>query len=270
MPTSHNQTVNQKSGPAYANNIRAGPSLCPANCLDQPSPIASPPVTPPGSPHPIPAATSEDQDSHTATPESIPEAADHQSPPAQAIDASPVHIFQLRNQLQRMEARELQFMEDTKVLQNSLVNFLTFQFPNDVVFFSIHPDAPSPSIDASTVEPSAEAGQTEPLHFPSNVANDAFDWNTPLGHPPSPPAQMQEPPSTTDIPKSSNMRKRKALAGRVLTEDPQLSPAATTVPEEQTSPTRPKRQRRYHIIISDNDVESSSPPDRPSSQSQAF
>ncbi|KAK8636728.1 hypothetical protein V6N13_124466 [Hibiscus sabdariffa] len=126
------------------------------------------------------AATPEAQCSFPATPASSPSTAEQQPPPAQTSD---IQLLQLRSQLQRMEARQLKFIEETKVFQNTLLNFLQYQFPSATALFP-HQEAHNPPADTSATDLSAEAGQTEPIHFSSNVVNDAFDWNTPYEHRP--------------------------------------------------------------------------------------
>ncbi|KAK8984700.1 hypothetical protein V6N11_020016 [Hibiscus sabdariffa] len=109
-------------------------------------------------------------------------------PPARSEEAVPFHILQLRRQLQQIEARQLQFMEETKVFQTSLINFLCFQFPNDVAFFTAHPTTTQPANFSaatqpkSTPKPSKGAGNTEKVNFSSDDENDIFDWHTPMEH----------------------------------------------------------------------------------------
>ncbi|KAK8682689.1 hypothetical protein V6N13_055068 [Hibiscus sabdariffa] len=128
--------------------------------------------TPPASRQESPAVTPEAQASFATTPVTPPTTTEPQPSPAQTAEATPfIQLLQLRNQMQRMEARQLQFIEETKVFVNSLVQFLFFQFPNVATFFSTAPPPPA----ASTTNPSAEASQTEQLHFSSNVGEDIFN-----------------------------------------------------------------------------------------------
>ncbi|KAK8650249.1 hypothetical protein V6N13_139895 [Hibiscus sabdariffa] len=91
----------------------------------------------------------------------------------------------------------------------------------------------------------------EEVHYSSNAESDAFDWNTPYEHMPSPPAPTTAPAPPADIVESSMARKRKALAARIIREDcspePTPDPTAATDLPTQTSPA--KRRRRYLIII---------------------
>ncbi|KAK8491400.1 hypothetical protein V6N11_073726 [Hibiscus sabdariffa] len=109
-------------------------------------------------------------------------------PPAQSEEAVPLHILQLRNQLQRIEARQLQFQEETKVFQQAFINFICFQFPSDATFLTAQPEVtqqanfstatrPQPSAN-----PTAKAGATKEVHFSSNDENDIFDWQSPREH----------------------------------------------------------------------------------------
>ncbi|KAL4385534.1 hypothetical protein GQ457_15G016780 [Hibiscus cannabinus] len=139
-------------------------------------------------PIPTPAATPNQPDSSAATPDSLMDTTAPSSPPAQPEEAAPLHILQLRNQLQRIEARELQFMEETKVFQTSLINFLCFQFLDAATFFPAQPTMMHPvklstaTHPKTTAKPSDEAGNTDRVHFSSDNENDAFDWHTPLEH----------------------------------------------------------------------------------------
>ncbi|KAK8988348.1 hypothetical protein V6N11_061106 [Hibiscus sabdariffa] len=100
------------------------------------SQAASPPVGPVSnhttttSPATTPAAM---PTSRATTPDSplgtTPDAPPSSPPPAQSEEAAPIHILQLRNQLQRIEARQLQMHVETKVFQQNLITFLSFQFP---------------------------------------------------------------------------------------------------------------------------------------------
>ncbi|KAK8572992.1 hypothetical protein V6N12_029032 [Hibiscus sabdariffa] len=234
--------------PAAVVEEEAEPAYPPAPAGDQPSPAATDQATP----VPSPAVTSEAQASSTTTLESAPEVAEHQPPPAQTSDAPSLHLLQLRNQLQRIEARQLQFIEDTKVFQLSLVQFLIQQFPAVASFFPNN-QAGTPQANQSSVEPSITARKTETVHYSSNVASDAFDWNTPYKQQLSSPVR----PPVAHIPELSNVHKRKAPAVRILNEE-HVSPTTTEVEEEeQTSPQPVKRQRRYHVITHDNDTDSS-------------
>ncbi|KAK8617107.1 hypothetical protein V6N13_117074 [Hibiscus sabdariffa] len=83
-----------------------------------PSPVATPPAAPAPSQTPTPATTPATQDSRQTTPASPMGSAPTprpSPPPAQSEEATPIHILQLRSQLQRIETRQLQKIEETKV-----------------------------------------------------------------------------------------------------------------------------------------------------------
>ncbi|KAK8609245.1 hypothetical protein V6N13_025551 [Hibiscus sabdariffa] len=145
---------------------------------------------------PTPAASS------AAILESAPAVPEHYSPPTQTSKAPSAYILQLRKQLQRIEVRQLTFIAETKVVQNSLVQFFTSQFPAAATFFPDH-QAANPPVDYSTAKPSAEARKTEMMHYSLNATSDAIDWNTPFEHRPSLSAQ----PTAADILGSSYARK---------------------------------------------------------------
>ncbi|KAL4353302.1 hypothetical protein GQ457_06G013980 [Hibiscus cannabinus] len=183
-------------------------------------------------------------------------------PPAQSEEATPLHILQLRSQLQRIEAKQLYFKEETKATHPA-------NFSNAT--------KPKPSAN-----PFAKAGNTEEFHLSMDDENDIFDWQSPREqHNPIGPTPQQ-----ADIPESSTARQTKNSAPAIC-EVPTLSPApisgtfasvehtmpdtsihrkgktpagrtiSRTAPfspaDEQQMTTRPaKRQRRYHIITSDS------------------
>ncbi|KAK8564641.1 hypothetical protein V6N12_058224 [Hibiscus sabdariffa] len=142
MPTSHNQTVDRTRLASNTTHDDAEPSTRPGA---QPSPVATQQPSEAHSPTSIPAApTPVSPLGSTTTPPSSP-------PLAQFDEAVPLHILQPRNQLQRIEARQLQFQSETK---------------------------PIPSAN-----PSAKADNTEEVHLSSDDENDIFDWQTPRGFP---------------------------------------------------------------------------------------
>ncbi|KAL4289558.1 hypothetical protein GQ457_14G026860 [Hibiscus cannabinus] len=113
--------------------------------------------------------------------------------PAQSEEAGSLQIMLLRSQLQRIEARQLQFQNDVKVFQDTLTKFLIYQFPASAAFFgqpSAPPTQPSTSAAAAaqpttsagaahqSTNTSAKEGATEELHFSSNDENDVFDWQS--------------------------------------------------------------------------------------------
>ncbi|KAL4318873.1 hypothetical protein GQ457_18G009870 [Hibiscus cannabinus] len=110
------------------------------------SPAASPPVAlvssnttttnPTTTPADMPA-------SREATPDSLLGSAPSSPPPpppVQSEEAAPLHILQLRNQLQRVEACQLQMQAETKVFQQNLINLLCFQFPATATYWSMPKD----------------------------------------------------------------------------------------------------------------------------------
>ncbi|KAK8612061.1 hypothetical protein V6N13_132094 [Hibiscus sabdariffa] len=193
--------------------------------------------------------------------------------PTQSEEAAPLHILQLRNQLQRIEARQLQFQAETKVFHQNLINFLCFQFHAAATFFNAQPEAtPAANLSAATqpipsANPSAKAGNTKEVHISSDDENDIFDWQSPRDHlqpiGPTPsgavaPAEVPilspaPTPAKSTIadrptPDSPARRKGKAPAGRT---DSKHAPSS---PDEEEQLHRPaKRQRRYHIITVDSD-----------------
>ncbi|KAK8504956.1 hypothetical protein V6N12_058052 [Hibiscus sabdariffa] len=210
-------------------------------------------------------------------------------PPAQSEEAASLHILQLRSHLQRIEARQLHFQEETKVFQQSLIKFLCFQFPAAATFFSAQPEAthqagfsaatqPQPSAN-----PSTKAGETEEVHLSSDDESNIFDWQSPREHriPFDPTSQQAQAPESstarlkknlapTDVPTlhpaptmpdNSTQRKGKAPAGRIVSK---TTPSSLD-DEEQPAPRPAKRQRRYHIITVDSDDDSSAavPVDNP-------
>ncbi|KAK8976067.1 hypothetical protein V6N11_000335 [Hibiscus sabdariffa] len=206
---------------------------------ETPAPFASTPVTPPSPP--------------AAQPPSL----------APITNTPPLHILQLRNQIHRIEARQLTLLEETKVFQNSLINFICFQFPHAANFFPTQPTIAPPPAAASAADPSAEDGQTEPINL---SGEDIFDWQIPI----IAPATITPPARAYDVTKSSHERKRKMPAGRTIQADTPSDVAdksdnAAELPAPQ-SPA--KRRRRYHVISSESDDDGSADP--ASSKSLAF
>ncbi|KAK8708224.1 hypothetical protein V6N13_059268 [Hibiscus sabdariffa] len=200
----------------------------------EPSPsIADSPITNPAQhTQPSPAATPTDLPANReSTPDSpmgsTPEAS-HPPPPAQSEEAVPIHILQLRNQLQRIETRQLLMQEETKVFQQRLINFLCYQFPAAATYFNAQPEAtaaaPNPTNTQPTpsVNPSAQAGDTVEVHFSSDDEND-------------PALETQ------------HRRKGKTTAGRVLKRTDQSSP------DEEADHQPAQKRRRRIILTSDSD-----------------
>ncbi|KAK8568244.1 hypothetical protein V6N13_106176 [Hibiscus sabdariffa] len=262
------------SNPAAAVPAPAEPSPSAAD-----SPISSPAQhTQPSHTMPSPAATPTDlpasrESTPTSPMGSTPEAP-HPPPPAQSEEAVPLHILQLRNQLQRIESRQIQMQEETKVFQQKLINFLCYQFPAAATYFNAQPEAtaaahhPTNKQPIPSVNPSAQAGDTEEVHISSDDENDVFDWQTPRGHPPAPrPTQQQaaetsatHSPDPADVPilqtapipaqptmETHHRRKGKTTTGRVLTRADQSSP------EEEADHQSAQKRRRHNVITSDSD-----------------
>ncbi|KAK8621898.1 hypothetical protein V6N13_097526 [Hibiscus sabdariffa] len=236
------------------------------------SPSNSPHNTYAASPIDTPAATLEAQASFAATPAST-SVAELQPAPVQTTEPAPsIQILQLRNQLQRMEARQLQFIAETKA-----ANFFSTAQPKSTV----------PA--ASAADPTVAAGNTEPLELSYDAGEDIFDWHTPFEHQvqprPTPRAadirecsqaqkhkapahaegkalSVEHPPPQIPTTNTNPARSRgKALAGRIITRD-----RTSSLDAEEQSPPRPaKRQRRYYVITTDSDDDSSTevPTDNP-------
>ncbi|KAK8640311.1 hypothetical protein V6N13_008068 [Hibiscus sabdariffa] len=142
-PASHQSpTETPAPSPADAQNdtLAANPMNSPAHTHEAPASFASTPVTPPSPPVAQPPST------------------------APTTNTSPLHILHLCNQIQRIEVRQLTLIEETKVFQNRLINFLCFKFPHTVNFFPTQPTTAPPPAAASAANPSAEDGQTEPIN----------------------------------------------------------------------------------------------------------
>ncbi|KAK8667627.1 hypothetical protein V6N13_007775 [Hibiscus sabdariffa] len=262
----------------------SNPAAAPPAPAEPSQPTADSPQAVPATSHtiPSPAATPTDLPaSRESTPDSpigtTPEAP-HPPPPAQSEEAVPLHILQLRNQLQRIESRQIQIQEETKVFQQKLINFLCYQFPTAATYFNAQPEAtaaahhstnPQPTRSAN---PSAQAGDTEEVHISSDDENDIFDWQTPRVHPPAPrPTQQQaaatsatHSPDPADVPilqsapipaqptmETHHWRKGKTTAGRVLTRSDQSSP------KEEADNQPAQKRRRRNVITSDSDEDHS-------------
>ncbi|KAK8632715.1 hypothetical protein V6N13_073098 [Hibiscus sabdariffa] len=253
------------SNPAAASPAPAEPSQ-PSASHTIPSPAATPTD--------LPASRESTPDSPMgSTPE-----APHPPPPAQSDEAAPLHILQLRNQLQRIESRQIQMQEETKVFQQKLINFLCYQFPAAATYFNAQPEATAAAHRSTNTQPipsanpSAQAGDTEEVHISSDDENDIFDWQTPRGHPPAPrPTQQQatttsatHSPDPADVPilqsapipaqptmETHHRRKGKTTAGRVLTRSDQSSP------EEEADHQPAQKRRRRNVITSDGDEDHS-------------
>ncbi|KAK8553662.1 hypothetical protein V6N13_122297 [Hibiscus sabdariffa] len=190
MPTPPASPIHTTAAPTN----EEGPSAPAAQAETQHTPAASPLVVPVSShttttsPATTPAARPSSRESTPDTPlGSTPISPPSPPAPAQSDEAAhPLHILQLRSQLQRIEARQLQFQEETKVFNQSLVKFLCFQFPSSAAFFAQPSSAlPQPNMFAAaqpSANTSAKAGTTEEVHFLSDDENDVFDWQSPRDH----------------------------------------------------------------------------------------
>ncbi|KAK8656824.1 hypothetical protein V6N13_098759 [Hibiscus sabdariffa] len=215
------------------------------------SPVETPAPSPADAQNDTPAANPIDSPAHTpkaytsfaSTPTTPPNPPAADTPtPAPTTEATPsIQLLQLRNQLQQVEGQHLQLIEETKVSQTSLNNFLCFQFPNVANFFPTQPTTAPPPAAASTADPSVEADQMEPINL---SMEDVFNWQTPHEH-------LLE--VLADIPESYRARKCKAPVAKIIKED---TPTDTTVDLEATSdpPTQltPTRRQRLNIIINDS------------------
>ncbi|KAL4304014.1 hypothetical protein GQ457_10G008750 [Hibiscus cannabinus] len=194
----------------------AGPSA-PAEA--QPSPAATPQASP------IP--------NHTSTPAAMP--ASRQTTLDSPLEALPLQILQLRSQLQRIEARQLHFQEETKVFLNTLKSFLCFQFPSTAAFFTPQSVAMPPANHSTaahpipSTDPLVPESDTEEVHLSSDDENDIFECSTTQQTKSLAPAVREVPilspaptPATIDstdrsTPDASTKRKGKTTVGRTVT-----------------------------------------------------
>ncbi|KAK8548128.1 hypothetical protein V6N12_061047 [Hibiscus sabdariffa] len=251
------------SNPATASSAPAEPR--------QPS-ADSPPVVPAAShtttsPAATPANMPASRESTPNSPMGSTPEAPQPPPPAQSDEAIPLHILQLRNQLQRIETRQIQMHEETKVFQQSLINFLCYQFPAVATYFNAQPEATAAAHHSTKTQhipsahPSAQAGDTETLHLSSDDENDVFDWQSPRDQlqPAGPSQPTRAAPILSPAPTPANSaadcptpdsparRKSKIPAGRIITRsEPSNS-------EEEATHQPAQKRRRRHIITSDSD-----------------
>ncbi|KAK8672301.1 hypothetical protein V6N13_110674 [Hibiscus sabdariffa] len=249
--------------------------------------------TPPPSPPVIPVSSHTTTHSPATTPAAPAERTRGQTPdtplgstpsssplsppaPAQSEEATlPLPFMLLQSQLQRIEARQLNFQEEFKVFQTNLLKFLNFQFPSSAAFFGqSSTPPPQPSSFAAAAQPSTHTsdkeGATEEIHFSSDDENDIFDWQSPRDHlltlgpstttpaPAAPILSTAPTPTTATVaerptPESPARKRGKATAGRTISRDHPSSP------DEEDADQRPaKRRRRYHVITADSDDDGSS------------
>ncbi|KAK8540287.1 hypothetical protein V6N12_046574 [Hibiscus sabdariffa] len=286
MPTSPASPDHMPAAPTDEAGSFNPATTSPAPAEASPTIPDSPIPNPAQHTQPSPAATPTDLPaSRESTPDSpmgsTPEAS-HPPPHAQSEEAVPIHILQLRNQLQRIETRQLLMQEETKVFQQRLINFLCHQFPAAATHFNAPPEAtaaaPNPTTTQPTpsVNPSAQAGDTVEVHFSSDDENDVFDWQTPRGHPSAPrPTQQQaaatsatHSPDPADVPilytapipaqtalETQHRGKGKTTAGRVLNRTDQSS-------QDEEADHQPAQKRRRRIILtsdSDDDLSTAVP-----------
>ncbi|KAK9031838.1 hypothetical protein V6N11_056124 [Hibiscus sabdariffa] len=217
--------------------------------------------TPPASPTPAPHHHQQPchhpaarEHSQASTPDT-PLGSTPRSPPppatAQSEEAAPpLHILQLRSQLQRIEARQLTFHEEMKVFNANLLKFLHFQFPAAARFFaqpSATPPQPNVSVAAQpSATSSAKEGATkEPLGPITSTPAPAVPILSAV--PTIAPSAVAE----RLTPDSPTRRKSKAKAGRTLGREIPSSP------EEEAEQRPPKRRRKYHVITAESDDDDS-------------
>ncbi|KAK8684159.1 hypothetical protein V6N13_040190 [Hibiscus sabdariffa] len=255
---------------------------------DNPISPAEPQRTPPPSPPVVPVSSQTTTSQASTSPATTPAAPEHSrdktpdtplgtkpssspsppAPPQSEEAASPLHILQLRSQLQRIEARQLQFQEEIKVFNQNLLKFLCFQFPAAAPFFG-QPSSPppQPSVSAAaaaqpSTHTSTKVGATEVLHFSSDDENDIFDWQSPRDHlqpldltaTPAPAVPILSAALTTSASparESLTQRKGKAKAGRIIGSNIPSSP------EEEAEQRPLKRRRKYHVITAESDEDDS-------------
>ncbi|KAL4383954.1 hypothetical protein GQ457_15G015600 [Hibiscus cannabinus] len=269
MPTPPASPIQEAAAPSE----EVGPSAPAAQAEPQRTPPASPPVvsisshTTTTSPATTPAAR---EHSRACTPDTpLGTTLSSPSPPASAQSdeaAPPLHILQLRSQLQRIEAKQIHFQEEMKVFNTNLIKFLHFQFPSAASFFAQPSTTPPQPIIFVAAQPSAnmsaKAGATEEVNFSSDDENDVFNWQSPHDHlqplgptttpaPAVPILSAAPTPATSAIaerptPDSPARRKGKATTGKTFGRDIPSSP------EDEAEQRLAKRMRNYHVITADS------------------
>ncbi|KAK8713622.1 hypothetical protein V6N13_148834 [Hibiscus sabdariffa] len=277
MPTPPGSPIHTATAPTD----EAEPSAPATQVEPQHTPPASPPIVPVSShttttsPDTTPATREHNRKSTPDTPlGSRPISSPSPTAPAQSEEAAPpFHILQLRSQLQRIEARQIQFQEEMKVFNQSLVKFLCFQFPAAATFFAQPSSTPPQHNVSAAAQPSAntsaKVGATKEIHFSSDDENDVFDWKSPRDHlqpigptptrpaPAVPILSAAATPTTSAIadrptPDSPTRRKGKAKVGRSFRRDVPSSP------DEEAEQRPTKRRKRYHVITAESDDDDSS------------
>ncbi|KAK8615422.1 hypothetical protein V6N13_017012 [Hibiscus sabdariffa] len=254
-----------------------GPFAPATQAEPQHTPPASPPIVPVSS-HTITTSptttTAAREHSRERTPNTplgtTPSSSPSPPAPTQSEEAAPpLHILQLRSQLQRIEARQLNFQEEMKVFNKKIIKFLCFQFPYAANFFARPSSPPSqPSVSAAaqpSAHTSAKAGATEEVNCSSDDENDVFDWQSPHDHlqplgptattpAPTVPILSAAPTPTTSVvadrptPDSPARRKGKAKAGRSFDRD-----IPSSLEDDEAEQRLAKRMRRYHVITAESD-----------------
>ncbi|KAK8990363.1 hypothetical protein V6N11_009066 [Hibiscus sabdariffa] len=196
----------------------------------QRTPPSSPPVVPVSSqtttsPATTPAAQEHSRDKTPDTPlGTTPSSSPSPPAPAQSEEAAPpLHILQLRSQLQRIEARQLQFQEEMKAGATEELHFSSDD-ENDVF------DWQSPRDHLQPLGPTTTPAPAVPI----------------LSAAPTTSAIAERPAR-----ESLTQRKGKAKAGRIIGSDIPSSP------EEEAEQRPPKRRRKYHVITAESDEDDS-------------
>ncbi|KAL4318586.1 hypothetical protein GQ457_18G009900 [Hibiscus cannabinus] len=211
--------------------VEAGPST-PAKA--QPSPAATPHTSPIPNPTFTPAAMPASMQSTSDSPLGSAPTTPSSPPPVQSEEIAPLHILQLQSQLQWIE---------------TLKNFLCFQFPSVVAFFTPQPVAmPHANQSIATqpipsANPLVPAGDTEEVNLSSNDENGIFDWQSLRDHH----NPIDPTPTRAEVPETSTTQQTKSLAPTVR-EVPILSPTPTPVIIDLAGRTTPdastKRKRK--------------------------
>ncbi|KAK8554204.1 hypothetical protein V6N13_073136 [Hibiscus sabdariffa] len=230
MPTPPANSDHMPAAPTDETGSSNPAAASPAPAEPSPSVADSPIPSPAQHNQPSPAATPTDLPaSKESTPDSpmgsTPEAP-HPPPPAQSEEAAPLHILQLRNQLLRIEARQLLMQEETKAGDTVEVHFSSDD-ENDVFDWQTprgHPSAPRPT--------QQQAVETSATHSPD---------------PADVPILQTAPIPAQPTMETQHRRKRKTTAGRMLTRADQSSP------EEEADHQPAQKRRRRIILTSDSD-----------------
>ncbi|KAK8607550.1 hypothetical protein V6N13_053283 [Hibiscus sabdariffa] len=180
-------------------------------------------TTPPAEPQGSPSAASAEHGSFAAALTPPAPQADLKQSPAHSVEVPPLYIMQLRNQIQRIEARHIEFITETKrkYITPPMRSLMPLTGIRHSRLNSHHLPLPQHLDHRLTLLNPLEHGNVKP-QLPDSYGK-------------TPPELTTDPPATTDPPT-------------------QASPA--------------KRQRRYHLVLSDSDDDGSDEPT--SSKSLAF